>query len=450
MAFPSQFGIFLERSGRRFDISRFGLKFNPRTDRQPEMLATPELMHEAAQLARLGELLPRWRELPLYRNLPSGPEAPDRERLAEMPFITKRHLREGFPQNVLPTAGELEALLARNAVELEHTSGTTEERTPVLFRRGWWEEQEARVLRLNAFVARVLDEQPHARRATLTTPACNDRSCPVVWQSAARRTFGNSRFVNLARIPFVLEAAELRRMAEEIIEWAPVFLDLSPVHGARLALFCEANGLRFPSVRFILCSYEFTSVVHRRILQRVFGVPIFNLYGSTETGHLLMENEAGEMVASPDNAFLEVIHPDERGVGELVVTTLTNEYMPLLRYRIGDLVERREEPYRTVWRVHGRLRDALRGPGGRRVTTWDVDQCFADIGGILHYQLAQEESSASRLRYIPEGNGPSAAELATLAARLTPLLPAPGLIEVAAVNVLAPAHSGKFRLTAGV
>jgi len=407
-------------------------------------------MHETVQWARLEKLLPRWRALPLYRTLPARPEAPAREHLDEIPFITKRDLREGFPQNVLPAAGELESLLARNEVELEHTSGTSEERTPVLFRRGWWEEQEARALRLNPFVARVLDEHPHARRATLTTPACNDRSCPVVWQSAARRTFGNSRFINLARIPFVLEAAELRRMADEIIEWAPLFLDLSPVHGARLALFCEANGIQFPSVRFVLCSYEFTSVVHRRILQRAFGVPIFNLYGSTETGHLLMENEAGEMQASHDTALLEVIQPDERGVGELVVTTLTNEYMPLLRYRIGDLVERCEQPYRTTWRVHGRVRDTLRGPGDRRVTTWEVDQCLAGLNGILHYQLTQETSGAARLRYLPEGTGPTAAELATLADRLTPLLPAPGLVEVAAVNVLAPAHSGKFRLTAGV
>ena len=28
---------------------------------------------------------------------------------------------------------------------------------------------------------------------------------------------------------------------------------------------------------------------------------------------------------------------DPDGVGDLVVTTLTNDYMPLLRYRIGDL-----------------------------------------------------------------------------------------------------------------
>ena len=54
-----------------------------------------------------------------------------------------------------------------------------------------------------------------------------------------------------------------------------------------------------------------------------------------------------------DNAFLEVVQPDDRGVGDLIVTTLTNNDMPLLRYRIGDLVERRVLPYGTSYIVHG-------------------------------------------------------------------------------------------------
>ena len=414
------------------------------------MLATPELMYEAGQLARLEELLPRWREMPLYRTLLAKLEGFAREPISRIPFITKRDMREGFPKNFLPAAADLESLLARKEVELEHTSGTSEERTPVLFRKGWWDEQEARVLRLTGYVAKVLDEHPGARRATLTTPACNDRSCPVVWQSPAQRTFGLSRYVNLARIPFVLTEAELRRMAEEIIEWAPQFLDLSPVHGARLALFCEQSGIRFSSVRFILCSYEFVSTVHRRILQRAFGVPVFNLYGSTETGHLLMEDEHGDMKASHENALLEVVETDSHHVGDLVVTTLTNDYMPLLRYRIGDLVERSEQPYATSYRVHGRVRDALHGPAGRRVTTWQVDQCFTEISGVLHYQLAQEENGTCRLRYIPDGNGPTAAELAGLMDRLTDLLQPAVKIEMEAVTVLAPTHSGKFRLTCRV
>ena len=88
-------------------------------------------------------------------------------------------------------------------------------------------------------------------------------------------------------------------------------------------------------------------------------MPVFNLYGSTETGHLLMETERGEMRPSLETALLEVLNTDARGIGELAVTTLTNDFMPLIRYRIGDLVERHERPYYTSYVVHGRAADAF-------------------------------------------------------------------------------------------
>ena len=183
------------------------------------------------------------------------------------------------------------------------------------------------------------------------------------------------------------------------------------MHGAWLALYCERQGIKFPSVRFILCSYEFVSVVHRRIIERVFGVPVLNLYGSTETGHLLMENERGEMKPSLENVYYEVINPDERGIGDLVVTTLTNDLMPLVRYRIGDLVLRDEQPYATNFLVHGRSRDALLRADGQRVTTLDIDRCFAGVTGMAHYQFQQLESGGGRLQYIPDREKPGLDEL---------------------------------------
>ena len=419
------------------------------------MLATPELIREAGQLPRLAKLLPRWRAVPLYRSSLAPAEKRPGEtdvfaNFRRLPLLAKPEMRNGFPQNFLPAGQTLEGLLENKLVELEHTSGTSEERLPVIFGRGWWNEQEERALRLNAFVARVLDEHPNARRATLVPPACNGLSCPTVWMSREQRTAGNTLFVNLARIPFLLDDRELARMAGEIAEWSPQFLDLDPVHGARLALYCEQHSLRFPSLRFVLCSYEFASVVHRRILERVFGVPVFNLYGSTETGHLLMENEHGEMKPGYDTAFLEIVGAGPDGVGELVVTTLTNDYMPLLRYRIGDLAERRTQPYGTDFVVHGRARDALRARDGRRVTTWQVDQCFVELPGILHYELRQDKNDSWVLRFVPEGAGPAEAELRRVTARLESLLGSRSEIAIEAMPVLLPQPSGKFRLTCPV
>lgn len=405
------------------------------------MLATPELIREAAQTARIENLLPRWREVPLYR----AAFASRKFSLAELPIITKREMRAGFPKNFLSSEQLFDELLAQQQIELEHTSGTSEDRLPVIFGRGWWNEQEERALRLNGFVARVLDEHPHARRATLTAPACNGLTCPTLWMSQAQRTLGNALYVNLARIPFVLGEADLQRMADEIAAWSPQFLDLDPVHGVWFALFCERKGIRFPSIRFVICSYEFVSVVHRRILQRVFGVPVFNLYGSTETGHLLMETETGAMKASHDTALLEVVDEDLGGVGTLLVTTLSNDYMPLLRYRIGDLVTRNEQPYGTDYVVQGRARDALTAADGRRVMTWQVDQCFAEVAGIVHYQLRQEASGEFRLRFIPDSGGPDAALLQAAVSRIESLVQT--AVQIESVPTLLPEASGKFRLT---
>jgi phenylacetate-CoA ligase len=408
------------------------------------MLATPELIREAAQPARLQSLLPRWRQVPLYRETLARTDCS----LADLPVITKREMRAGFPQNFLSTARSLDDLLAEQHVELEHTSGTSEDRLPVIFGRGWWNEQEEQALRLNGVIAHVLEEYPNARRATITSPACNGLTCPTVWMPRSQRTLGNSLFVNLARIPFVLSDAELARMAEEIIEWSPQFLDVDPVHGVWFALFCARRGIRFPSLRFVICSYEFVSVVHRRILERVFGVPVFNLYGSTETGHLLMENEQGEMKPSYDTALLEVVDADAADIGTLLVTTLSNDYMPLLRYRIGDFVQRNERSYGTDYIVHGRIRDALTAADGSRVTTWQVDQCFTGLSGIAHYQLRQTPSGGFRLRYIFDNGGPSATDLSEALSRLESLLHASVITE--SVPTLLPEASGKFRLTCKV
>lgn len=393
--------------------------------------------------ACLAGLLPRWLDLPVYRSrLKLDGDIQRPVNFFKLPFIAKQHIRDGFPQNFLSHGQSLETLLANRQVELEHTSGTSEERTPVLFGMGWWTVQEARAMRLNRRIAHVLDEYPNARRAVLTTPICNGTACHSRWTPRSARIYDGSLFVNQTRIPFLLEDAELARMAEEIGEWSPQFLDLDPVHGAWFALYCERKGIRFPSVQFVNCSYEFVSVVHRQILNRVFGVPVFNLYGSTETGHLLMEDERGVMQPSLETAFLEVLNA-ENGVGDLVVTTLSNDYMPLLRYRIGDLAERRGKNFI----VHGRGRDALRTADGRRVTTWQVDNCFVGVNGIAHYQLCQAESGDCVLRYVPDGTGPGAHDLRELIARLESLLQAPNRITAEASDLLVPAPSGKFRLT---
>lgn len=416
------------------------------------MLTTPEIIREAAQWSRVAVVVPGWlRRVPLYQRadylqVEHDSEVKGENWLNQLPFITKSDLRQGFPHNFLSAGIELATLLEENLVEVEHTSGTAEERTALLLGKGWWAAQETAALRQNSVVAKVLDECPATRRVTINSPVCNGEICYTSIPTQAERTVGNVLFLSLSRFPFLWSEAELARMAAEAVAWEPVFLDVDPIYGVIFAQYCERQGIRLPSLRFIICSYEFVSVVHRRILRRVFGVPVFNLYGSTETGHLLMENEHGEMVASLETAFLEVVKPDAKGIGELVVTTLTNDYMPLIRYRIGDLVERHEQPYRTVYILHGRDKDAFITADGERVTTWQIDQCFADVHGITHYQLMHQPAGKWRLRLVLDGAGPDAAVVEELRKRLMGRLGIENGLEFQPTDLLMAEGSGKFRL----
>ncbi len=360
-------------------------------------------------------------------------------RLTDLPRLTKSQLREHSPEGFLPDGIDLKTLRARGLIEEENTSGTSGASVRVVFGKTWWAEQERRALVRNPFLAALFRANPTLRRAVLTTPGCSGVSCYNRWLSLEQRTLGESLFVNQSRIPFTLGEEKLSGMAKEVADWAPAFLDVDPVHGAWFALHCERHGLRFPSLRFILTSYEYTSVVHRAIMERVFGVPVINLYGSSETGHLLVEHD-DVMLPSPDTAHLESTAVE--GLGELLVTTLTNPYLPLLRYEIGDFIEVTPDGYR----VHGRKRDALRDADGGVLTTRMIDQAFAGVGGIAHYQLRQKPDGSAHLFLLPEAEGDSLTlAQAKLTDELGRLLGAP--ITAESVSLIAPEDSGKFRLT---
>jgi phenylacetate-CoA ligase len=360
-------------------------------------------------------------------------------RLTDLPRITKSQLREHSPEGFLPDGMDFKTLLASDQIEEESTSGTSGASVRVAFGKTWWTEQERRALVRNPFLAELFGAKPTLRRAVLTTPGCSGVSCFNRWLNLEQRTLGDSLFVNQSRIPFTLGEEKLAGMTKEVTDWAPTFLDVDPVHGAWFALHCERHGLRFPSLRFILTSYEYTSVVHRAIMERVFGVPVINLYGSSETGHLLVEH-GGAMIPSQETAILESTSTE--GLGELLVTTLTNPYLPLLRYEIGDFVERSPDGYR----VHGRKRDALRGADGRLLTTRMIDQAFVGVSGIAHYQLRQKADGTAHLFLLPEAEGDSLTKAqAKLTNELGHLLGT--TVTAESISLIAPEDSGKFRLT---
>jgi phenylacetate-CoA ligase len=417
------------------------------------MITSPHWLDEDRVIAQVATRVPRWiEEIPLYRQLlPEGVRhhaSADFTRIfSALPIITKREIREGFPRNFLRAGVVLDQLVENDLIELEQTSGTSEEPVPLLLARGWWDQQERAALELNPWVARVLRQNPQNRRATLTSPSCNHDICYKGIPPRSERIVGNTLSLNLTRHPFLWPETELERMTEEILGWQPVFLDVDPVYGVCLARYCARAGIQFPSLKFVLSSYEYLSVAHRRSMQRVWGVPVFNLYGSTETGHLLMETESGQMVPSTATAFLELLHPDPQGIGELVVTTLGNEYMPLIRYGIGDLARmHRGVGGSPRFELHGRARDTLTNANGAQVTVRQVDENLAQVSHVIHYQLRQNDQVEYTLLVILDETADVRTVECQLQESLADLLKTRFPLTVVPLDYIAGEPSGKFRL----
>jgi phenylacetate-CoA ligase len=122
-----------------------------------------------------------------------------------------------------------------------------------------------------------------------------------------------------------------------------------PSYTLYLAEVAEEQGINPAEnlkVKTISCGAEVWSESIRRRIEKVFGCSVFNSYGLSEVGgpgvafECMMQN--GLHVWS-DQFMAEVVDPETgepveaEEKGELVLTTLTREAMPLLRYRTRDI-----------------------------------------------------------------------------------------------------------------
>jgi hypothetical protein len=120
--------------------------------------------------------------------------------------------------------------------------------------------------------------------------------------------------------------------------------------------------------------------------------------------------------------------------------------MPLIRYRIGDLVEKLELPFGSRYVLHGRVAETFSKSRNRRVTTRQVDQCFVGVSGIAHYQLQERRTGPWVLRYVPDTSGPTAESLNALGKRLSRVLALKDEVRIERTDLLLAGGSGKFRL----
>ena len=157
--------------------------------------------------------------------------------------------------------------------------------------------------------------------------------------------------------PLALGAqADLAAVGQELSARSPQVLVGFPWQVRLLSLLCPA--LR---PRAVLLSADYVPQTMPALLRERWGCAVVSHYGMTETGYgCAVEHPcAPDMVLRADELIAEIVDPacgtplPSGQEGELVLTTLRREAMPLLRYRTGDRAVMDAEG--RIARVGGRL-----------------------------------------------------------------------------------------------
>lgn len=190
-----------------------------------------------------------------------------------------------------------------------------------------------------------------------------------------------------------ISAHALRAAAEKMIRLQPrYFLGYS----VALDAFAEANSDRGDALRklnlkaVIATAESFPRQDSRDKLVALFGCPVVMEYGSVETGILAQETSPNVYRVLWQNFLIEAIPGDSGTIHpEILVTSLYPRRLPLIRYRLGDLIEVGADqlPIMQIRRVHGRCNDSFTLTNGRRMHSESIAHIVRDVPAILGYQL---------------------------------------------------------------
>lgn len=228
----------------------------------------------------------------------------------------------------------------------------------------------------------------------------------------------------------------LRHVRHTLPAMAPTQIVTHPTYALHLASLLEDEGTVLPVERLFLWGEMGPSVpTVRATIEEAWGhAQVRDVYAMEELGVLAVECEAGDGLHGFEDRFIyEVMDVDKDQVlgpgkvGELVVTPLHSEAMPLLRYRTGDLVMTDDGPCscgRTHLRMHIMGRLVRRGDGVlQRIETAKVERLlgrFKALWGL--YRVVVEDDRAMLevpLAALDEDQQAVAINTALLAARST-------------------------------
>lgn len=334
--------------------------------------------------------------VPWYRErwsaLGLSPGAPiTREDWARLPVLEKADLQQRSDQ--------LRSSLPEPAFK-SSTSGSSGTPTAVLRSQRAWAHHHANVFRgWGWFGLRVGDRYGYVWGLALDS------------EGRRQAAFKDALFNRERCSAFTLDAARARAYFDRLRRHPVSFLYGYPSAVSQLADELVAQGLEGRALRLkvVVTTAEVLRDEQRQRVSEAFGCPVADSYGCAEVGVCGVACEHGRLHTPLESVVVETA-PAENGRVELLLTDLHNRVQPIIRYRIGDLMDPgpadcvcgRSLP--ALGRISGRAGETLTLPDGRRVNANLPSYVFkhhGKAGTVREYQFVQFPSGRVELRLRP-------------------------------------------------
>lgn len=197
---------------------------------------------------------------------------------------------------------------------------------------------------------------------------------------------------------------DLDEQVKRILAFRPDVLQAYPTSLHALALEMRRRKIRNWKPRLLFTVAELLGEDTRMLVREVFGQEIMDIYGLIEVGDVGWQcRKAAEYHINADAMLVEFLNdgkavaPGE--IGEIVVTSLYNRAMPLIRYRSSDAGRPSDGECACGCRlpmmrvVDGKMLDFLVLPGGKLVSPHVPKKALLFVEGILRFQIVQQTVS---------------------------------------------------------
>ena len=349
------------------------------------------------QLARLKNLVEHvYTSVPFYKaKLDAAGVKPSDiktlEDIAKLPFTTKSDLRETYPY------GLLAAPLA-DIVEVHMSSGTTG--TPVVDAytendmRDWAEG-----------IARTLSGAGATHNDTL------QNAFGYGLFTGGMGFHHGARLMGMTVIP--ISSGNTQKQLNLMKDFGTDIFCCTPSYAMYMAEQAKTYGIDLKSLKVRAASFgaEPWSENMRKQIEEEWGIKAYDVYGLTEItgpGVAFECDEQYGMHVNEDMWYPEIIDPEtgkplpDGQKGELVITTITKEGTPLIRYRTRDItfiIPERCSCGRTTRRIHrlfGRTDDMLI-LRGVNVFPSQIENALVDLGLRPDYLIKVDRSETTHL-----------------------------------------------------